>query len=84
MHASDRDSLVHGSLRPGAEQDPEGGKPVTEQEVLEWAEFMKARGIKRVVGLLGRYQGFFCQGRGIPVCWQSGHQKWGLAGVSGG
>lgn len=46
--ASPRDALAFGSSRPGFPS-----KEVTREEVAAWSAFMKQKGIKRVLSLLG-------------------------------
>mmetsp|Transcript_24499 Transcript_24499/g.62249 ORF Transcript_24499/g.62249 Transcript_24499/m.62249 type:complete len:190 (-) Transcript_24499:182-751(-) len=48
------DALVYGSARPGAVSQRcfNAEDKVSEEEVKQWAEFMRENGVKRVVGLL--------------------------------
>lgn len=45
---SARDALAFGSARPGFPNEM-----VTSEEIAKWAAFMKAKGVKRVLSLLG-------------------------------
>ncbi|KAF5834676.1 hypothetical protein DUNSADRAFT_8558 [Dunaliella salina] len=47
--ASDLDQVVHGAARPGA--NAEDGQP-TDAQLDDWVNYMKSKGISRVVGLL--------------------------------
>lgn len=52
--ASSRDALAYGALRPGKQANAkEEPGSVTDAEVAEWVGFMRARGITRVLSLLG-------------------------------
>ncbi len=50
--ASSRDSVVYGSFRPGFSPETEKADSVEDSAVAEWAEGLKAQGIKRIVCLL--------------------------------
>ena len=50
--ASARDSLVHGSFRPGFSVDTEKPGAVADSEVAQWARELQDNGVKRVVCLL--------------------------------
>jgi hypothetical protein len=50
--ATARDSLVHGSFRPGFSEDTEKPGAVDDAAVAEWAKDLQDNGIKRVVCLL--------------------------------
>eukprot|EP00798_Chlamydomonas_sp_ICE-L_P000281 gene281-1617_t len=52
--ASSKDEIVYGAARPGAKSQRcfNSEDKVSEAEVVEWATYMKAQGIKCVVGLL--------------------------------
>ena len=52
--ASSRDGLAHGALRPGKQANAlEAPGAVGDAEVREWVEFVRARGVRRVLSLLG-------------------------------
>ena len=50
--ASTRDSLVHGSFRPGFSEATEKPDSVEDADVAEWAKHLQENGIKRVICLL--------------------------------
>jgi protein tyrosine/serine phosphatase len=58
--ASSRDETVFAACRPGHSHPREGllvtprGKPTSQEAVVEWVEYMKKQGIKRVLCLLTR------------------------------
>ena len=52
--ASSRGGLAHGALRPGSEATRSRAPgAVGDAEVREWVEFVRARGVRRVLSLLG-------------------------------